>query len=1104
MTVTTVLRGVTNRNAERVSARPPLRNRLLGAIAAALGALLVLAEVTLLVLQAAAPRVEVTFRPAEMTSDGGRAVMARLDVSPTFPFRIWSDDQPGGSSDLVLSEDGQPLGPAHALHQDIRDLGAGRYSHYGAGIVRFSASDGSNPRSNGRRYAAAFREVVSPKLARALHIIAIVAAGPLLLLGAASLLRLAACSGADIAAAIGGALAQSRPLPRGRRAWISAATATDIAAAVGGALAQSRPFPRGRRAWVAAATALAALPMLAEAAFLVLQAAAPTVTVTFRPAEMASDGGFAMMDRLGVSPTFPFRLQSDNQPGDSNLVLREDGRPLGPAHVSHEEIRDLGAGRYSHYWGDVVRFSASDGSDPRSNGRRYTAIFREVVSPQFVRVVHGLDAAAGLLLLAAVASLSRLAESSRKQFAASGLSAVRGVARSLSWQGRWLTGSAAAALVVALLLSPALRHVAALLGGSIGMLFLASRIIAWSPGANVIRVPGSMAVPARIGLGVRAASVVGVALFVLFGPVQFYPTPGWADPSIYHGDFAHYSFNAGLGPLPYQAERLPFVLAGMALFHLLPVDWAYYAMALLPMTVLVLATLSIMDGMASPAVAISVLVLIASSSLVIAAIGQGYVSGFLIAAMMAGHASLLRSVAKDRISAASFMAGAWFALAAVSNPFALVLIQASVLATLPVFPAMVLRAPARIAWAGAGAMTIAILSCLFNKGLTGSFDFVSPSLNMATASGDTPFAVPLARWLPHALRLAYLAVVGGCGIVTILRCAPERAAQRRPAFLALCWGVAALMSAAGVLVVADAVLGSAFLTFWHYTCDLVPFTIVIMAATLALVLPDRGKAAELSAFLACAIGGACAIAGAIATRETDPASLHPIGSAVGVGVLSLGCSWLACRETTRRRKWRIAAAVLTAVAPVAMLDLNPDTRNAFVAGDSRARDAAIVSAEADRFIYAALDGRKPFFWYSASDYTRATAHPRGWEFPHDGLYPLWFHAPRLYNALDQIFFNYYSPSVPTLLDHEDTNDIGHSEPNWRPILRDPPRRKAIVVLSRDPEDGRRAAERAAKLFDADLDPEAYETLVRGDIKVSAWVFGLRDPGHIATESERFR
>lgn len=65
----------------------------------------------------------------------------------------------------------------------------------------------------------------------------------------------------------------------------------------------------------------------------------------------------------------PEALLSDLE-SRSRLALTEDGHSLGPAHAGHEEIRTVGAGRFSH-WGSQIYFSTSDGSDPRTNGRRY-------------------------------------------------------------------------------------------------------------------------------------------------------------------------------------------------------------------------------------------------------------------------------------------------------------------------------------------------------------------------------------------------------------------------------------------------------------------------------------------------------------------------------------------------------------------------------------------------------------------------------------------------------------------------------------------------------------------------------------------------------------
>ncbi len=55
----------------------------------------------------------------------------------------------------------------------------------------------------------------------------------------------------------------------------------------------------------------------------------------------------------------------------SQLMVFEDGVPLGPPHSVHADIREQGAGRYSHWTREGLYFSTSDNTDPRTNGRTY-------------------------------------------------------------------------------------------------------------------------------------------------------------------------------------------------------------------------------------------------------------------------------------------------------------------------------------------------------------------------------------------------------------------------------------------------------------------------------------------------------------------------------------------------------------------------------------------------------------------------------------------------------------------------------------------------------------------------------------------------------------
>jgi hypothetical protein len=67
------------------------------------------------------------------------------------PVPKWIMSDSNGRSNLKLLENENPLGPAHSLHDHIRSLGMGRYSHWG-GYIYFSTSDNSDPRTNGRTY----------------------------------------------------------------------------------------------------------------------------------------------------------------------------------------------------------------------------------------------------------------------------------------------------------------------------------------------------------------------------------------------------------------------------------------------------------------------------------------------------------------------------------------------------------------------------------------------------------------------------------------------------------------------------------------------------------------------------------------------------------------------------------------------------------------------------------------------------------------------------------------------------------------------------------------------------------------------------------------
>jgi pectate lyase len=95
--------------------------------------------------------------------------------------------------------------------------------------------------------------------------------------------------------------------------------------------------------------------------------AASTSSIAVNLSGLKSDGGYAY--KLG----YPISVSGDSNgsPTVSKLRLFENGVELKPPHSVHQDIRNSGKGRFSH-WGTALYFSASDNTNPAKNGRKYT------------------------------------------------------------------------------------------------------------------------------------------------------------------------------------------------------------------------------------------------------------------------------------------------------------------------------------------------------------------------------------------------------------------------------------------------------------------------------------------------------------------------------------------------------------------------------------------------------------------------------------------------------------------------------------------------------------------------------------------------------------
>jgi len=97
-------------------------------------------------------RQEGLLAPAQIQHEQGFCYI--VSIKPPCP----PDSNVGQASSLRLFENQKELGPAHSMHQTIRDTGRGAFSHWSgdpkseAQQLYFSASDNSDPRTNGRTY----------------------------------------------------------------------------------------------------------------------------------------------------------------------------------------------------------------------------------------------------------------------------------------------------------------------------------------------------------------------------------------------------------------------------------------------------------------------------------------------------------------------------------------------------------------------------------------------------------------------------------------------------------------------------------------------------------------------------------------------------------------------------------------------------------------------------------------------------------------------------------------------------------------------------------------------------------------------------------------
>ena len=126
---------------------------------------------------------------------------------------------------------------------------------------------------------------------------------------------------------------------------------------------------------LAAIAAYFALAEWSKATYVDFTPKGKTVIRLYRPLEKFGEGTLAV---IGHESTTLESLEDLADSADNNqrspVLIYENGRLLGPGHSKHEDIAHDVGGRYSHWRGQGYLFSASDNTDPNTNGRFYWAV----------------------------------------------------------------------------------------------------------------------------------------------------------------------------------------------------------------------------------------------------------------------------------------------------------------------------------------------------------------------------------------------------------------------------------------------------------------------------------------------------------------------------------------------------------------------------------------------------------------------------------------------------------------------------------------------------------------------------------------------------------
>ncbi len=260
---------------------------------------------------------------------------------------------------LRIYENGVELTPPHSAHSDISNLGQGRFSHWSDGsfvALYFSASDNTNPATNGRVYTYTIGATPTTPTTPAPN------QAPSAQAGADKTITLPKNyitingNGSDPDGTI---VSYAWTKISGPSAGLSGKNTKNL---------KVTKMKRGVYVFRLTVTDNGGLTSTDDVKVTV-NAAITGLPINVSSAVSAGGKAYYVVQNFGTP------ADNSSNPTQSKLRIYENGVELTPPHASHSDISNYGQGRYSH-WSDgsfvALYFSASDNTNPKTNGRTYT------------------------------------------------------------------------------------------------------------------------------------------------------------------------------------------------------------------------------------------------------------------------------------------------------------------------------------------------------------------------------------------------------------------------------------------------------------------------------------------------------------------------------------------------------------------------------------------------------------------------------------------------------------------------------------------------------------------------------------------------------------